>query len=941
MKTMLKIITIFVLMLFIQNIVMTSTYAITLNTNNEIVDNSVKIQNISDDEDKRLFDSKIEQALSWISNQKDAENFWGKGDLQLYYTTEIMNLNDFKNNKPKFENESSSMYSLDNNDFLSRYLSLNGNEDLKKKLLDSKNIDLGWGYTTSYQSTVWDTYVVASYLIEDNVISTDTVSAINYLLANQNNDGGWSYVKGEDSNTYLTSEVVCLLNTFISKVSGIGDEVKAKVKKGATFISSKRDPINYWGLSDKDINTTFVALKALQGHEKIDYFEDYKTKVFEQQKSNFSWGNDLISTKNAIEVLRIVIEETTDIVDKIKIGKVSETGFVENNKFSAYETMGVSAEYKISNLEKRELEAFIKYPSGHLEKIEIIENSLTWNTKNSPSGTYKIILQIKDKESGQVTANAESEFSIIDTFNINNVVSKVTPNKVVILTDTVVKNKITLYYSANCKKDAVVRTVIKDKAGKEQISEKIIKLDPSIDKIDIDLGEFIPKTFEATDYSITNTVTVDGKAFSSDEKFKVVGEIKNEQLELKNTLSKDWLSPGKDSTQLLMDLIGSKNGDDIAVKPVDLTFVIDTSGSMSEYDGTGKTRLQHAKYAANSIIDLLNPEDRVAVVKFTSSASTLVKYTNKFSEAKTSINSLRESGGTNIYNALNHTYEYMQSVANTENVDREKLVIFLTDGQDGSTVSNIRNIAKKFKNPVSGNFNMDATISSIGLSAGVKAELLKAMSDETAGEYVYTPTAEDLKALMVELTGNVLNISALDLELMIHLNNNDLKLKNIKLDDKVIQTNSTEIKQEVQPDGSIILKWNKSSVALTDKFNLSLDFEGDDLLTNSEIDLLRDGYLKYKNPNGTIEHIKLSNFPVKVGIYKVNDDISLDKDGYFSNENVNINIKSTNITDSDINLKTVYQIIDSNGQVIDTIETLDNNKYMAKEVKDINLTWNT
>lgn len=120
--------------------------------------------------------------------------------------------------------------------------------------------------------------------------------------------------------------------------------------------------------------------------------------------------------------------------------------------------------------------------------------------------------------------------------------------------------------------------------------------------------------------------------------------------------------------------------------PFDIAFVVDVSGSMDflmdpnkPLRSGGLTRLAVLKEAARALIDKIRDEnlnDRVGLIKFSTSSSRVVNLTTNYNQIKAQINNLSANGGTNIQAAQVSAREMLMSGP----ANREKLVILITDG---------------------------------------------------------------------------------------------------------------------------------------------------------------------------------------------------------------------------------------------------------------------
>lgn len=169
---------------------------------------------------------------------------------------------------------------------------------------------------------------------------------------------------------------------------------------------------------------------------------------------------------------------------------------------------------------------------------------------------------------------------------------------------------------------------------------------------------------------------------------------------------------------------------------VDITLVLDSSGSMAWNDPQGVRRT-----ASKNFIDALIEGDRVAVIDFDSSARVFQSLTQDFEAAKSAVDRINSSGGTNIGRAV--------SLSNTELInngdpDHVKISILLTDG-DGSYSNTYTQQAA----------DNDITIYTIGLGAGVNATLLQGIADGTGGDYFPVENANDLPDVFSRIPVNL------------------------------------------------------------------------------------------------------------------------------------------------------------------------------------------
>ena len=169
-----------------------------------------------------------------------------------------------------------------------------------------------------------------------------------------------------------------------------------------------------------------------------------------------------------------------------------------------------------------------------------------------------------------------------------------------------------------------------------------------------------------------------------------------------------------------------------AQAPISVALVIDRSGSMSGQP------ISDAKTAASSFVDNMNPNDRAAVISFSTDVTVDQSFTSDKNALKNAIGSISAGGNTAIYNAAFTALSLLSAETN-----QRKAVILLTDGADNSstiTPDSVIRYANQLGIPIH-------TIG-LGLSPGSSEEqALIYLSQSTGGRYYYSPTSSQLTEL--------------------------------------------------------------------------------------------------------------------------------------------------------------------------------------------------
>lgn len=177
-----------------------------------------------------------------------------------------------------------------------------------------------------------------------------------------------------------------------------------------------------------------------------------------------------------------------------------------------------------------------------------------------------------------------------------------------------------------------------------------------------------------------------------------------------------------------------------------IEYVIDVSGSMSDTDITGVSKLAAAKSALSESLTTLRSIDYVGVIAFDDSFSKIVplkKIGSSLSDIRKTVSGITGGGGTSIYPAVEAAVKDLTKCDATI-----KHIILLTDGQD--TYANYSSLLNEINNNT-------ITLSAIAIGNDSNVTLLNTLSS-SAGGRVYTVTnLTDLPKIFtqeIQLTAN-------------------------------------------------------------------------------------------------------------------------------------------------------------------------------------------
>jgi uncharacterized membrane protein len=170
---------------------------------------------------------------------------------------------------------------------------------------------------------------------------------------------------------------------------------------------------------------------------------------------------------------------------------------------------------------------------------------------------------------------------------------------------------------------------------------------------------------------------------------------------------------------------------EIRLSDLYLIFVIDKSSSMaSSYEG--KTKLEMAKMAAFSSVEMLNPMDSVGIVTFDTEFEWIVPITKASKRQKIAdqLSQVIEGGGTDLYPAL----EDVKRVLNQVSASR-KHVIVLSDGQTEED---------DFQFLVQSMSQADISVSTVAIGSGSHIALMSSIARWGNGRAYFTDDPKNI-----------------------------------------------------------------------------------------------------------------------------------------------------------------------------------------------------
>ena len=244
--------------------------------------------------------------------------------------------------------------------------------------------------------------------------------------------------------------------------------------------------------------------------------------------------------------------------------------------------------------------------------------------------------------------------------------------------------------------------------------------------------------------------------------------------------------------QMSMLHVSIRPSDDEATRtPVDVTLVIDVSGSMGSiatiqtaagtYESDGLSLLDIVKHAARTVIATLGDSDRLAIVTYSTQAACLMALTSMNHEGKTlakhHVETMGPMGTTNLWDGLQTG---LQCLAKDVAPGRPQHVMLLTDGVPNITPprGHLPMLQRYREKQPEGRL---PTIHTFGFGYSLDSALLHELAVEGGGMYAFVPDAGFVGTAFVNSIAHILSTCATHAVL------------NVELDDQTVAEDDSDI----------------------------------------------------------------------------------------------------------------------------------------------------
>jgi len=190
-------------------------------------------------------------------------------------------------------------------------------------------------------------------------------------------------------------------------------------------------------------------------------------------------------------------------------------------------------------------------------------------------------------------------------------------------------------------------------------------------------------------------------------------------------------------------------------KPMNLVVIVDHSGSMSQ-----DMRLEKVKVGLHTLVDNLEPEDRIAMISFDDVVTIDAPFTAELDRANlhAKINLLTPRGGTNIHDGLQRGFDLLGEYPVNE---RQNRVIFMSDGQATVGITSQSEIFAMAKTRIMRGIGL----TTIGVGNSFDVELMRGLAENGAGNYYFLEDATAASEVFTEELDFFMSPLALDVKI--------------------------------------------------------------------------------------------------------------------------------------------------------------------------------
>ncbi|WP_205325280.1 von Willebrand factor type A domain-containing protein [Glycomyces sp. YM15] len=217
-----------------------------------------------------------------------------------------------------------------------------------------------------------------------------------------------------------------------------------------------------------------------------------------------------------------------------------------------------------------------------------------------------------------------------------------------------------------------------------------------------------------------------------------------------------WYDAG-DATHVMRVGLQTRSEPESERADVNLTFVIDVSGSMDQDDRIGVVR-----DSLDLLVSRLRPTDAVAIVTYESDAEVLQRMTavGNGEELRGAIDDLYARGSTNMQAGLEDGYAL---AGEAFDADKDNRVILLSDGEANVGITDHDEMLDALGEDVAEGI----TLLTVGVGDSYNQEMLEQLADNGDGWAVYFATESEAERVFSERLTSTLGVAARDAKIQV------------------------------------------------------------------------------------------------------------------------------------------------------------------------------
>jgi Ca-activated chloride channel family protein len=220
------------------------------------------------------------------------------------------------------------------------------------------------------------------------------------------------------------------------------------------------------------------------------------------------------------------------------------------------------------------------------------------------------------------------------------------------------------------------------------------------------------------------------------------------------SVGKDWLT-GKYQAALQLSVNTNVDPTQYTRLPMNLVVVVDHSGSMSQ-----DQRLEKVKTGLHTLIDNIQPEDRLAIISFDDVVTIDQPFQATLDRTRLHqvVTALQPRGGTNIHDGLKAGFTMLGENPPNEKQNR---VILLSDGLATAGITSQATIISM----ATQNITKGIGLTTIGVGNDFDVALMRGLAERGAGNFYYVENATAANEVFTEELQYFLSPLALDIKI--------------------------------------------------------------------------------------------------------------------------------------------------------------------------------